>query len=130
MQGSLLLILELLRLWHDIVGLGSTLGSRLDGGVLHVYVELFEEWAKSSEDNLPRTLMQPIGQALDGFRAPFQLTTGFSMELMWNAMRPSVPASFVAWTVYNELKGIADRFDAITSRFKGFFTSQASYSRY
>ncbi|CUS14036.1 unnamed protein product [Tuber aestivum] len=129
LQGSLLRILELLRLWHDIVGLGSAPGNRLDESVLHVYVELFEEWAKSSEDSLPRTLMQPIGQALDGFRAPFQLITGFSMELMWNSMRPSVPASLVAWTVYNKLKGIADRFDALTSRFKGSFEVVAFLKR-
>ena len=121
LQDSLLRILELLRLWHDIVGLSSAAGNKLDESVLHVYVGLLEEWAKSSRDSLPRALMQPIGQALDGFRAPFQLTTGFSMELVWNAMRPSVPASLAAWTAYNELKEIADRFDAVTLRFKGFF---------
>lgn len=121
LQDSLLRILELLRLWHDIVGLSSAAGNKLDESVLHVYVGLLEEWAKSSRDSLPRALMQPIGQALDGFRAPFQLTTGFSMELVWNAMRPSVPASLAAWTAYNELKEIVDRFDAVTLRFKGFF---------
>jgi len=121
LQDSLLRILELLRLWHDIVSLSSAAGNKLDESVLHVYVELLEEWAKSSRDSLPRALMQPIGQALDGFRAPFQLTTGFSMELVWNAMRPSVPASLAAWTAYIKLKEIADRFDAVTLRFKGFF---------
>ncbi|PWW78362.1 midasin [Tuber magnatum] len=121
LQNSLLHILELLRLWHDIVILSNAPGNRLDESVLYVYVELFEEWAKSSGDILPPTLMQPIGQALDGFRAPFQLITGFSMELMWNAMRPSVPASLVAWTAYDKLKEIADRFDAVTLRFKGSF---------
>ena len=121
LQSSFLRILELLRLWHDIVGLSNVAGNKLDESVLHVYVELLEEWAKSSRDSLPRTLMQPIGQALDGFRAPFQLTTGFSMELVWNAMRPSVPASLAAWTAYNKLKEISGRFDAVTLRFKGFF---------
>ncbi|RPA93651.1 P-loop containing nucleoside triphosphate hydrolase protein [Choiromyces venosus 120613-1] len=121
LQDSLLHVLELLRLWHDIVGLSSAPGNKLDQSVLHVYVELLEEWVKSCGDSLPRALMQPIGQALSGFRAPFQLITGFSMELVWNVMRPSVPASLVAWTAYNKLKEIADRFDAVALRFKGFF---------
>ncbi|KAG0638072.1 hypothetical protein HOY80DRAFT_1080648, partial [Tuber brumale] len=129
LQNSLLPILELLRLWHDIVGLGSAPGNKLNESVLHVYVELLEEWAKFSGDSLPRTLMQPIWQALDGFRAPFQLKTGFSMELVWNAMRPSVPASLVAWRAYNRLKEIADRFDIVTLRFRGSFEVVAFLKR-
>ncbi|KAG0131716.1 ATPase, partial [Tuber indicum] len=129
LQNSLLPILELLRLWRDIVGLGSAPGDKLNGSVLHVYVELLEEWAKFSGDNLPRTLMQPIRQALDGLRAPFQLKTGFSMELVWNEMRPSVPASLVAWTAYDRLKEIADRFDIVTLRFKGSLEVVASLKR-
>lgn len=94
-------------------------GNNLDESAFRVYLELLEEWLKGAERSLPLVLTQSTKSAMEGFRVPFQLVTGFSMKLLWNDMRPSVPPSLAAWQVYNQLKVIADRFDAVTLRFKG-----------
>lgn len=108
---------ELLDLWRDMVELSST--HNLNESVFHVYLALLEDWLKQAAGVLPVGFVESTENALGNFRAPLQLTSGFSMELLWNDMRPSVPSSLSAWGAYQELYKIADRFDAVASRFKG-----------
>lgn len=91
----------------------------LNESVFHVYLALLEEWLRQARDVLPLKLVEATENALGNFRVPLQLTTGFSMELLWNEMHPSVPSSFAAWDAYHQLQKIADRFDVVASCFKG-----------
>lgn len=108
---------ELLDLWRDMVELSS--GHNLNESVFHVYLALLEEWLGQAKETLPLTLVETTENALRNFRLPLQLTTGFSMELLWNEMRPSVPSSLTAWSEYHQLQKIADRFDSVASHFRG-----------
>lgn len=110
-------VLELLDLWRDMVELSST--HNLNESVFHVYLALLEEWLGQSKETVLATLVEATENALRTFRQPLQLTTGFSMELLWNEMRPSVPSSLSSWDAYHQLQKVADRFDSVTSHFKG-----------
>lgn len=109
---------ELLDLWRDMVELSST--HNLNESVFHVYLALLEEWLGQAEETVLTTLTEATENALRSFRLPLQLVTGFSMELLWNEMRPSVPSSLTSWDAYHQLQKIADRFDSVASHFKGW----------
>jgi hypothetical protein len=102
---------EVLDLWRDLVQLSST--CNLNESVFHVYLALFEEWIRNAEKDLPVQYIRSSEAALQAFREPLRLVTGQSMEVMWIAIRPSVPKSLVAWEQYLALKAIMTRFDSV-----------------
>lgn len=107
-----------------MVELSST--RNLNESVFHVYLALLEEWLGKSRETVLATLVEATESALRTFRLPLQLTTGFSMELLWNEMRPSVPSSLNSWDAYHQLQKIADRFDSVASHFKGWSLLESS----
>lgn len=106
-----LCVREVLDLWRDLVQLSSA--SNLNESVFHVYLALFEEWIRNAEKDLPAQYVRSSEAALQAFREPLRLVTGQSMEVMWIAIRPSVPKSLVAWEQYLALKAIMARFDSV-----------------
>lgn len=123
-KNALARVSELLELWRDMVELSST--HNLNESVFHVYLALLEEWLGKSRETVLATLVEATESALRTFRLPLQLTTGFSMELLWNEMRPSVPSSLNSWDAYHQLQKIADRFDSVASHFKGWSLLESS----
>ncbi|RPB13613.1 midasin, partial [Morchella conica CCBAS932] len=123
LPNTLTRITELLSLWRDMVALSST--HNLNESIFHVYLSLLESWIHTSSPTLPPAILTATERALGGFRAPLRLTTGFAMEALWGALRPSVPASVGAWEAYNRLREIADRFDAIVGKLQGSFETVA-----
>lgn len=115
---------EILDLWRDMVGLSSS--HNLNESVFHVYLALLEEWLGKARETLPTVLVEATENALRNFKVPLQLNTGFSMELLWNEMHPSVPSSLPAWEAYHKLQKIADRFDVVALRFKGLSIVRSS----
>ncbi|KAI5852686.1 P-loop containing nucleoside triphosphate hydrolase protein, partial [Morchella snyderi] len=122
-QNTLARITELLALWRDMVALSNT--HNLNESIFHVYLSLLESWVHTSSPTLPPAVLTATERALGGFRAPLRLTTGFAMEALWGALRPSVPASVGAWEAYNRLRGIADRFDAVVGKLQCSFETVA-----
>lgn len=107
-----------------MVALSST--HNLNESIFHVYLSLLESWIHTSSPTLPPTILTATERALGGFRAPLRLTTGFAMEALWGALRPSVPASVGGWEAYNRLRGIADRFDTVVGKLQGELFGGAS----
>jgi len=60
-----------------------------------------------------------IKSSLKAFKAQLQLTSGFSMEVLWEQLRPSVPSTIGGWSSYTKLHALAARFDAIVPQFNG-----------
>ncbi|KAL7273036.1 AAA ATPase midasin [Rhizina undulata] len=120
-------ILELVALWRDLIELSNT--QNLNESVFHVYLALLENWSEKSGQRLSDGLVAKVNSALGVFKAPLRLTTGFSMEVMWNHLRPSVPSSIQGWDAYGQLKKIADRFDAVARRYSGSFETVVGLKR-
>ena len=80
---------------------------------------LYKEWANKNEPFLPHAFVQSIRASLHMFKSRLRLTTGFSMETLWEHIRPSVPSTIEGWESYVQLHTLATRFDAIIAQCTG-----------
>ncbi|RPB22298.1 midasin [Terfezia boudieri ATCC MYA-4762] len=108
---------DLTNLWWDVVQLSDT--PTFDESVFYVYLVLYREWINKNQSVLPPQLLEMIKSSLKVFKAQLQLTSGFSMEVLWEQFRPSVPSTVEGWSSYTKLHALAARFDAIVPQFDG-----------
>lgn len=73
---------------------------------LRVFQELVRKWC----DDEGAATLSPVVEALG---SELQLTTGFSMAKIWEALRCSYPASAEAWRQTEELSRLAQLFDTV-----------------
>jgi hypothetical protein len=99
-------IRSVVELWQDLVKLSST--TNLNEAVFQVYLALFDDWIKNAGP-----LGTEVEQALGAFREPLKLTTGLSMERIWEVKRPDVPRTLDGWEQLLKIKAIMARFDAV-----------------
>ena len=56
-------------------------------------------------------LLQTLDSGLSQFHASWKLSTGLSMERLWEACRPQTPPTLSHLSVYLRMEELADRFD-------------------
>ncbi len=61
-------------------------------------------------------LLQKLAIGLDFFDSSWKLSTGLSMERLWNAYRPQTPPTLQQLSASLKLEELADRFDALLWR--------------
>lgn len=108
---------DLVYLWWDILELSNT--SNFQESKFYIYLVLFNEWVKSNESLIPSSTADVIKSARKAFKAQLRLTSGYSMEILWDRMRPTVPSSLDGWDSYTKLQILAARFDAVVPQFNG-----------
>ncbi|KAJ9639422.1 AAA ATPase midasin [Coniosporium tulheliwenetii] len=94
--------------------------SSFDEAVFQVYLTLGQEALSSFEPTTPSSdsLLRALKKAIASFSASTKLTTGLSMQWMWDKFRPQVPADYGRLQVLLRLEGLADRFDESTWKVK------------
>ncbi|KAF8466620.1 hypothetical protein BDZ91DRAFT_848756 [Kalaharituber pfeilii] len=108
---------EIIYLWWDVLRLRDS--QTFEESAFYVYLTFYKEWVDSSGPLLPPSLVDSIKSVLKTFKTQLKLTTGFSMELLWNHMRPTVPTTSESWGSHIQLEALAARFDTVSPQFEG-----------
>ncbi|GAO48771.1 midasin [Saitoella complicata NRRL Y-17804] len=104
-------LVEFVEILEDIIALTNT--TDFDTSYFHVYRSLLEEWLEANTSLLPSALFETFRGALLRLSDSLIMTTGRSMEVMWKTMHPAVPSSAEAWSVFNDLSSLIERFDSL-----------------
>jgi midasin len=100
--------------------LDSTKSLKFDEGVFQSYLgigkALISQALQCSDTD---DLGSKIQDCLDKFKASWELTTGTSMEILWNRLRPITARSSHELNFVLRMERIADRFDSIVWRANG-----------
>ncbi|KAI9734337.1 MAG: hypothetical protein M1834_002443 [Cirrosporium novae-zelandiae] len=106
----------LLSYWRDIFNL--SISPKADDGTIQIYLSLGQDLKKhlNSTNNESHAIAQRMTESLDLLRANLSLSTGLSMERIWNISRPAVLSSMDHLQSLLDLEKLADRFDSIMWR--------------
>lgn len=97
----------------------------MDESVFHVFVDFIQEWFSNATSLFPEDLLSHLYDSFKAFGSTLKLTSGFSMERMWRACHPLVPSNLEAWTYYDQLIKLVERFDVISSIWSGMLHYQS-----
>ena len=91
---------------------------KFDEATFQVYQTLGRDLAARSCATGPLTsptarLASELGSNLDRFNESWQLRSGLGMELIWTAFRPVSAEDLYQLETSNQLRDVADRFDAL-----------------
>ncbi|EEH22929.2 hypothetical protein PABG_05140 [Paracoccidioides brasiliensis Pb03] len=84
-----------------------------DEGIFQTYLQLGQSVYSRFKD-VKLDLVTVLSQSLDTFRANWGLSTGQSMQRMWNNWRPATPIDSDHLKLMTDLQQVAARFDHIT----------------
>lgn len=104
-------VFEFLILWSSLAATASgTQKARFP-----VYKELFQEWIKGAVSDLwsPDNLQQ-LTHTLQEFEKDINMTTGLSMEIVWQGARANYPVSQDSWEKCLQIVEIAKHFDKLS----------------
>ena len=108
-------------LWFDVLSIIN--GRDLDPSYYSVFRDLFEDWMeKAAKQNLPGFL-NAVRVELQGLSSSVALSTGLSMSILWEAVRPLVPSSLEQWSVYDQLRSLLGEFETRVAFQIGTFRS-------
>ena len=89
--------------------------SPFDEAVFQTYHLIGQTMADNFEDNPShQVLAASFSAALGLLDKSCRLTSGLSMEAIWQLLQPSTPDPCSLSEVNNEMEALADRFDAVT----------------
>ena len=69
--------------------------------------------SNGTHENITARLAAELGSRLDTFNESWQLHSGLGMELLWTAFRPVSAINLRQLELSNQLKDLANRFDAL-----------------
>jgi len=78
---------------------------------LNVGQRMLQRGSADSESSIQ--VMKHIAKQFEGFHAQTKMTSGLSMELIWNLCRPSVMPTMLRLEKLWQLEQIAEQFDAV-----------------
>ncbi|PGH09043.1 hypothetical protein AJ79_05772 [Helicocarpus griseus UAMH5409] len=84
-----------------------------DEGIFQTYLQMGQALYSRFKD-VKLDLVTVLGQSLDAFRANWGLSTGQSMQRMWDCWRPATPTDPSHLKLMMDLQHIAARFDQVT----------------
>lgn len=93
----------------------------MDEAGFQAYVQIGRGLLSHSNDTAP-DLISGISQLLDTFRAGWILTTGLSMQRMWDKWRPATPSNLERLHLLSRLREVCTQFDQV------FLETQLSHS--
>ncbi|KAG4301503.1 hypothetical protein PCK1_002429 [Pneumocystis canis] len=102
-------ILDLVDIWHHIYEFTNV--HFIDYSKYHVYNNSLQIWNQKYVKFFPENSRKRFNELIKMFDLNFELKTGFSMEIIWEKIRPSIPKFEYAWSIYKELILHMDRFD-------------------
>ncbi|KAJ9193086.1 hypothetical protein DTO164E3_8051 [Paecilomyces variotii] len=87
----------------------------LDDGEFQTYLQIGQELASSLQNHgsLVRPISLILAQSISHFHAEWALTTGLSMQKMWDSWRPATPASEEQLQSLLDLEQVVSEFTAI-----------------
>lgn len=87
----------------------------LDVGVFQTYLQIGQKISPTFEESYPplEALKITLSRSLEGFGEMWNLTTGLSMQRLWDLWRPATPTDLEHLRSMIELETIASRFDRI-----------------
>ncbi|KAL1883672.1 AAA ATPase midasin [Paecilomyces lecythidis] len=93
----------------------ATQVAELDDGEFQTYLQIAQGLASSLQNNGPliRPISSILAQSISHFQAEWALTTGLSMQKMWDAWRPATPASEEQLQSLLDLEQVVSEFTAI-----------------
>lgn len=101
-----------IRLWwalHDLTNV-----TRLDNAHFHTFLSLYSEHLNrmTFSNGLDQNLLNSLQTEKISLFGTGALTTGLSMEIIWELFRPAVPSSFERLEAFQRLRCLADEFGA------------------
>ncbi|KZF21610.1 midasin [Xylona heveae TC161] len=108
--------------WWSIFHLGQS--KSFDDAVFQVHLEIGRTIVSALQaiDGPSERLLQGVSSSLDSFKMAWQLTTGLSMERLWNALKPATPPTMDRLQMLLHIEQLADRFDALLWKIKAPLT--------
>ena len=113
-QGFLSFADGLLSYLLDVLDLSHS--SNFDEGIFQVYQDIGKDVtsrASTEVGSLTAKLGSELGSRLETFNESWKLHSGLGMELLWTACRPVGARSLNQLDLSNQVKSLADRFDAL-----------------
>lgn len=109
-------IFEVLSLAQDLCDLAQL--PIMDEAVLSVYILSGRTMlAKAGKhEGILLQLLQKLNDGLSQFSDARTLSSGISMEPLWNKFRPPTPSTFEQLSIYLRMEQLADRFDNLVWR--------------
>jgi midasin len=106
-------LLPIITFWWNLFQLVSQ--NPLDEAVFQVYLNVGQRMLKSGSVHTESStqMMKHIAKQFEGFHAQTKMTSGLSMELIWNLCRPSVMPTMQRLEKLWQLEQIAEQFDAV-----------------
>lgn len=94
MQEAVCLCFQMIAILNDI---------NVDPSYFRVFRDAFCDWSKRITTADLSTLTLPIRRGLEGLSDKLDLSTGMSVNLLWESLRPKLPATQEHWNVYSRL---------------------------
>lgn len=113
LEGEANIIVSILQLCWDIFALSQT--SHLDEGLFQAYLQVAQSFQGSWKDSNFQ-LVKVFSRSLDSFKADWGLTTGMSMQRLWNRWRPATPDHSKQLSSLIDLQNLCSKFDQISLR--------------
>ncbi|KAF5102622.1 hypothetical protein D0Z00_000332 [Geotrichum galactomycetum] len=108
-------LIKLQQIAIDLITL--TAASSTDESQLHIYREFFEEWYSENQSNeVYAGVFEKLHAAISEFGSQLVLTSGVSMQAIWQKWKPQRPVSKIAWDRYERITNIAQKFDEISTK--------------
>lgn len=108
-------LIKLQQIATDLIAL--TAASSTDESQLHIYREFFEEWYSENQSNeIYASVFEKLHAAISEFGSQLVLTSGVSMQAIWQKWKPQCPVSKIAWDRYERITTIAQKFDEISTK--------------
>jgi len=106
-------LLSVITFWWNLFNLVSQ--SSLDEAVFQVYLNVGQRSLSggSVDSESSGELVKHIAKQFEGFHAQTKMTSGLSMELIWDLCRPSVMPTMQRLEKLWQLESIAEQFDAV-----------------
>lgn len=110
-QDDVPFLTDLLLYWKDLYDLVQS--PVFEESEFQAYLTTGQELSSRAlgDEGVSGFLQQKLGSGLSQFHASWQLSTGLSMERLWEACRPQTPPTLSQLSVYLRMEELADRFD-------------------
>lgn len=102
-------LFAILNLWNNFVLAASTMNHT----AIRVYHDHLVKWIDINQGKYSDAQMKNLSTMSLTFTEELKLTRGSSMTIIWNACRGAYPQTAVAWSNYEQLMKLAERFDEI-----------------
>ncbi|PWY89383.1 midasin [Aspergillus sclerotioniger CBS 115572] len=95
-----------------------TAANEVDRGEFQIYLQIGKELCASLLDSWAplKQLALAFSRALDRFKENWSLTTGLSMQRLWESWRPATPSTQSQLTLLLELESVASEFTQVATK--------------